>query len=49
MEMKDYYKILGIPETASTDDVKRAFRKLAKQYHPDINKNLPKQHCCDTD
>lgn len=33
--MKDYYEILGIPKTAIKDDVKRAYRKLAHQYHPD--------------
>ncbi|MCK4642366.1 DnaJ domain-containing protein [bacterium] len=38
MEIKDYYKVLGIPENASQDEVKRTFRKLAKKYHPDINK-----------
>lgn len=36
--MKDYYKILGISKTASQDEIKKAFRKLAKQYHPDVNK-----------
>jgi molecular chaperone DnaJ len=35
---KDYYQILGIPEDASTEDVKRAYRELAKKYHPDRNK-----------
>ena len=35
---RDYYEILGIPRDASTDDIKSAFRKLARQYHPDVSK-----------
>lgn len=35
---KDYYKTLGVDKNASDDEIKRAFRKLAKQYHPDVNK-----------
>ena len=33
---KDYYKILGVDRNASEDDIKRAFRKLAHEYHPDM-------------
>ena len=36
---KDYYKILGVSKTSSLDDIKKSFRSLAKEYHPDINKN----------
>ena len=35
---RDFYEILGIPKNASTDDIKSSFRKLARQYHPDVSK-----------
>ncbi|MEN9205015.1 MAG: DnaJ domain-containing protein, partial [Thermostichales cyanobacterium DRC_bins_46] len=34
---KDYYKILGVSKGADANEIKRAFRKLARQYHPDVN------------
>jgi curved DNA-binding protein len=37
MEYKDYYKILGVDKNASEKEIKRAFRRLARQYHPDVN------------
>jgi curved DNA-binding protein len=38
MDYKDYYKILGVARDASQEDVKRAYRKLARKYHPDVSK-----------
>jgi DnaJ-class molecular chaperone len=37
MDYKDYYKTLGVERGASSDDIKKAFRKLARKYHPDVN------------
>ena len=40
--MKDYYKILQVERTATQEEIKKSFRKLAKKFHPDVNKNNPK-------
>lgn len=39
MTTRDYYEILGVPRDASPDDLKAAFRRLARQFHPDVNKS----------
>ncbi len=39
--MKNYYKILGVSESSNKDEIKKAFRNLAKKYHPDKNKDNP--------
>lgn len=38
MQYKDYYKIMGVARDASSDEIKRAYRKLARKYHPDVSK-----------
>ncbi|MFZ3220604.1 MAG: DnaJ domain-containing protein, partial [Rhodoferax sp.] len=43
MEFKDYYQALGIERTASEDEVRKAYRKLARKYHPDVSKEADAQ------
>jgi curved DNA-binding protein len=44
MDFVDYYKILGIDKNASQDDIKKAYRKLARKHHPDLNPNNKEAH-----
>src|SRR3954454_796878 len=38
MSKRDYYEVLGVGKDASQEDIKKAYRKMARQYHPDVNK-----------
>jgi curved DNA-binding protein len=40
MHYKDYYKIMGLTRETSQDEIKRAYRKLARKYHPDVSKEM---------
>src|SRR5213592_1217068 len=44
MDFVDYYKILGLDKNATAEDIKKAYRKLARKHHPDLNPNDKEAH-----